>query len=210
MTSNGQTSWRIKGEEVISCNCDWGCPCQFNANPTHGNCHALAAYAVTSGKFGDVSLDGVRWAMFVSWPGAIHEGDGTAQLVIDESANPEQRDAIQQLASGEQGGAYFEIFASVLPHVRDPLVAPVEIQTDRERRVASVRVGEIAESNIGPITNPVTGDELRARIDLPDGFEYTLAEVANVKSGSVSGDAPLDFTLENTYAQLNQMDWNNS
>ncbi|MDQ3970872.1 MAG: DUF1326 domain-containing protein, partial [Thermoproteota archaeon] len=21
-----------------ACNCDWGCPCQFNANPTHGNC----------------------------------------------------------------------------------------------------------------------------------------------------------------------------
>jgi hypothetical protein len=24
-----------------ACNCDWGCPCQFNAKPTHGNCEGV-------------------------------------------------------------------------------------------------------------------------------------------------------------------------
>ena len=26
--------WSIKGPEIATCNCDWGCPCQFNALPT--------------------------------------------------------------------------------------------------------------------------------------------------------------------------------
>ena len=207
MAAAASTEWRITGEEVGSCNCDWGCPCQFNANPTHGNCHAVIGIQIREGHFGDTRLDGVRFAEIVSWPGAIHEGDGTVQLVLDEAATPEQREAVQNLASGEHGGAYFEIFASVLPHAREPMVASVEIETDRERRVASVRVGDIAEATIEPIKNPVTGEEHRARIDLPGGFEYSLAEVGNTVRARAGADEPLSFTLENSYAQLNEFDW---
>ena len=32
--------WEIRGPEITSCNCDWGCPCQFNSLPTHGFCRA--------------------------------------------------------------------------------------------------------------------------------------------------------------------------
>ena len=35
-------TWEIKGREFGSCNCNYGCPCQFNALPTHGHCRALA------------------------------------------------------------------------------------------------------------------------------------------------------------------------
>jgi hypothetical protein len=207
MSSNGKTAWQIKGEEVGSCNCDWACPCQFDADPTHGDCHALITYEIHEGQFGDVSLGGVRFAEIVSWPGPIHEGDGTAQLIVDEAADDEQRDAIQQMVSGEHGGTFFEIFSSVLPHVRDPIFAPIEITSDRERRHASARVGDVGEIKIEPITNPVTGDEHRVRIDLPDGFEYKQAEIGNTVSARVSGEAPLDFTLERTYGQLNEFDW---
>jgi hypothetical protein len=199
--------WRVFGEEVGSCNCDWGCPCQFDADPTHGNCHALIGYEIREGHFGETPLDGVRFALVVSWPGAIHEGDGTVQLIVDQAVGAEQREAIEQLVSGEHGGTYFEIFASVLPHKRDPLVAPIEIETDRERRVASLRVGELAEASIEPIKNPVSGEEHRARIDLPDGFEYKQAEMGNTARADVAGAQPLSFTLENTYGQLNTFDW---
>src|SRR5438034_944809 len=32
------TEWTIHGREFANCNCAYGCPCQFNALPTHGNC----------------------------------------------------------------------------------------------------------------------------------------------------------------------------
>jgi len=208
--ANGQTPWRIKGDELANCNCNWACPCQFDSDPTEGNCHALVTYQVHEGKFGDTPLDGVRWAVAVSWPGAIHEGDGTTQLIIDEAAREEQREAIMQMASGQQGGTYFEIFSSVLPHVRDPVSAPIEFDVDRDGRHASVRVGDIGEMNVEPIRNPVTGDEHRVRIDLPDGFEYKQAEIANTVQGRVSGEDPLSFELSGTYAQLNEFDWSNA
>ena len=207
MGSNGRTPWQIKGEEVGSCNCNWACPCQFDADPTEGNCHALIAYDIREGTFGDTDLGGVRFAEVVSWPGAIHEGDGTAQLIVDEGADDEQRDAIVEMVSGQHGGTYFEIFASVLPHVREPIAAPIDFETDREGRHASVRVGDLGETTIEPIKNPVTGDEHRVRIDLPDGFEYKQAEIGNTVSARVSGEAPLDFTLDGTYGQLNPFDW---
>ncbi len=38
--------WRIAGEEVVSCDCAWGCPCQFNALPTNGRYEAIAGFEI--------------------------------------------------------------------------------------------------------------------------------------------------------------------
>jgi hypothetical protein len=210
MSSNGSPSWRMVGDEVGNCNCDWGCPCQFDALPTHGNCMAMIAYEINEGSFGDTSLDGVRFAELVWWPGAIHEGNGTRQTVVDESASPEQREAIEELVLGKHGGEYFEIFASVMSKELETVYAAIEIDADREARRGSVRIGDLAEATIEPIKNPVSGDEHRVRIDLPDGFEYRRAEIGNTVKARVSAEDPLSFTLENTYAQLNPFDWTNA
>jgi hypothetical protein len=34
--------WQIRGTEMTNCNCNWGCPCQFNSLPTGGSCRALS------------------------------------------------------------------------------------------------------------------------------------------------------------------------
>ena len=38
--------WEIKGREFGNCNCDYGCPYQFNALPTHGNCWAVVGIRI--------------------------------------------------------------------------------------------------------------------------------------------------------------------
>ena len=151
MSAAAVTEWRIVGEEVGSCNCDWACPCQFESDPTHGDCKTLIGYEVREGHFGETSLNGVRFAEVMAFPGPVYEGNGTKRLIIDEAAAPEQRDAIEQLLSGDYGGTYFEVFASMCPHKQETAIAPIEINTDRERRVASVRVGELGELSIEPI-----------------------------------------------------------
>ena len=44
------TKWMIEGREFAHCNCDYGCPCQFNALPTHGNCKTVVGldYALSA------------------------------------------------------------------------------------------------------------------------------------------------------------------
>jgi hypothetical protein len=210
MSVGVKTEWQISGEEIGSCNCDWGCPCQFNAPPTTGRCEALVAYAIRDGHYGDTRLEGVTFAGIYSWPGRIDEGNGTRQIIVDERATAEQRAAIDALVTGSEGGTYFEIFAAVCPNQLDTLTAPIETQTDRERRVASISIPGIAESRVEPITNPVSGEEHRARIVLPGGFEYSEAEMANTVECNVTAGAPLSLTLENTYAQLNEFNWSNA
>ena len=70
--------WRIKLEHLAACNCNWGCPCSFDALPTYGKCEAGAATRIIEGRYGDVSLAGLKWAMAATWPAAIHEGKGRA------------------------------------------------------------------------------------------------------------------------------------
>ena len=93
--------WRIKGPELSVCNCQVGCPCQFNALPTHGHCRAAVAMRIDQGHFGDVPLDGLHWVSLVAWPGAIHEGDGQCLAVIDERADERQRTALLTILSGD-------------------------------------------------------------------------------------------------------------
>ena len=86
------------------------------------------------------------------------------------------------LMSGMFSGAYFEIFAAVCPNELEPAFAPITLEADRERRVARLNIPGIVESHIEPIRNPVTGEEHRARIVLPNGFEFQEAEMANSKA----------------------------
>jgi len=210
MSTPVKTPWRIAGEEVASCNCAWGCPCQFNALPTHGRCEGLGGWQIREGHFGTTALDGVRFAQILWWPGPIHGGNGTRQLLIDEQTTPDQRLALMTLASGTQGGAFFEIIAAVCPNVVDPVFVPITFQSDRERRQALLRIPGITELRTEPIKNPVTGEEHRARIVLPNGFEYKEAEMGNAVLLQVQSGAPLVFEHANTYAHLNAFDWSNT
>ncbi|HKZ61861.1 MAG TPA: DUF1326 domain-containing protein [Nitrososphaera sp.] len=93
--------WNIKADYVETCNCDYGCPRNFNGFPTYGFCRALVLFHITSGIYGSVKLDGIDVIYAGSWPKAIHEGNGTMQLFITEKATEEQRKAIVDIFSGK-------------------------------------------------------------------------------------------------------------
>jgi hypothetical protein len=209
MASNGKTAWQIKGNHAGTCNCDWACPCQFNALPTHDYCEALLAWEITEGSFGDVSLEGTRFGFAVHWDGAIHEGGGVAQPVIDEGASDEQREAILAINSGEHGGTFMEIMAAVVSEIREPIVGRIELDVDREARRGTFKLAGVGSSRIEPIVNPDIPDsgEHRVRIDLPGGFEYKQAEIGDSVEWNVEGDAPLSFSHEHTYAQMYEFEW---
>src|SRR5437762_13933828 len=99
-------SWRVEGNVVVACNCDWGCPCNFNAYPTHGKCEGGWLWSIEHGQLDDINIDGLAVALFADWPGAIHEGGGVAVSYIDERANEDQRTALTRLLRGEIGGPW--------------------------------------------------------------------------------------------------------
>ena len=174
--------WRMRGPEIANCNCDWGCPCQFNALPTRGDCRAMTAMRIDEGPFGDVSLSGLGWVGMFAWPGAIHEGRGEAFVVVDEKADEAQRNAILTILSGaetEPGATIFNVFATVIDTMHEPKFLPIDFDVDIEERVGRVRVEGVIDTKVEPIRNPVTGAAHRARVSLPNGFEYKTAEYAS-------------------------------
>jgi len=194
--------WSMSGPEIANCNCDWGCPCQFNALPTHGNCRAITAMRIAKGHFGDVSLTGLAWCAMFAWPKAVHEGNGEVFVVISEHATAAQRNAILTILSGQEtvpGATMFNVFAATLTKMHDPVFAPIEFELDLERRVGCVRIAGVIDTNVEPIRNPVTGDEHRVRVVLPKGFEYRQAEFA---SGQTRATGPIDLAFGKTHSHL--------
>jgi hypothetical protein len=194
--------WTIQGREFVHCNCAYGCPCQFNARPTDGTCHAVLAVEIENGHHGDTRLDGLRIAAVVAWPGAIHEGRGQCLPIVDERATPQQRESLLRIMSGqdtEPGATFFQVFATTYEKVHDPVFAKVEFEVDVGARKASVNVPGLIEARGEPIANPMTGESHQVRIDLPHGFEYALAEVGR---GWAKASGPIEFTLKDSHAHF--------
>jgi len=195
--------WEIKGPGLGNCNCDYGCPCQFNALPTHGNCEAVGAMRIEQGHYGDVSLDGLSWVALFRWPGPIHEGNATCQAIVDAKASPEQRQAILTILTGaaasESAMTFLDVFASTVTDMQEPLFKDIAFDIDVENRTARLSVNDAVETIVEPLRNPVTGQPHRARIDLPEGFEFTVAEIA---SGSTSSKGAVALKLQSTHTHL--------
>lgn len=189
--------WTIKGPWLTTCNCVVGCPCQFNALPSHGHCRAAVGCEIEEGHFGKVRLDGVRFAGMFAWPGAIHFGNGEAQPIIDQSATQPQRDAILTIMKGEEtepGATIFNVFAGTFAKVHAPLFLPIEFSADIDERVGRIHVAGVLDVTSEPLRNPVTGATHRVRLDMPSGFEYSQAEVAQATTRTGKGAAiPLDW-----------------
>jgi hypothetical protein len=150
--------WRVRADEFANCNCSYGCPCQFNALPTHGFCEAAAAWKIHEGHFGDVRLDGLNCAFFIHFP-----------------------------------------FSAMSPNKLEPLFVPIDFEVDVEARRARLEIPGLLEAFGEPIRNPVTGAEHRARIDLPHGFEYRIAEIG---SGTTKATGAIKLDLKQSYGQF--------
>jgi hypothetical protein len=206
-----QVDWRIQGPELNSCTCDWGCPCQFNARPTHGHCRAVTAMRIDRGHFGDVGLDGLHWITLLAWPGPIHEGHGEVQAVVDRRADDRQRRAILKILAGEEtapGATVFNVFSTVIDRVHEPLFEPIEFEIDLEGRTGRFAVAGLIETRAEPIRNPVTGQAHRARVVLPHGFEYSEAEYASGTTRTTGGPIALEWANGHSHLAMLHMTGN--
>ena len=150
----------------------------------------------------DVDLSRVRAAEVFQWPGLVHEGNGTMQIIVDSGASEGQRNALVRIMTGEDTepmATVWAVYSAMCPTKLETLSKPIELDIDVEGRTGRVVVPDVFETTGEPIRNPVTGNIHRARIDLPHGFEYEIAEIGSA-STTTSGEIKLD--LKNSYGQF--------
>ena len=192
--------WRIELEYIQSCNCDYGCPCNFNALPTTGSCEALVAYRILKGKFGDTKMDGVVFAWGLWWPKAIHMGNGRSRLYIDKKATKEQAKAVEQIASGKVGGGVFAIFPTTVTEVLPTEITDIDFHYDPYDAYFTVKgAGEVRS---GHILNPITGDKFEGELLLPNGLAFRKGTVTSVDWHWKSADISLKHEKKNGHMSI--------
>jgi hypothetical protein len=196
------TEWMIKGSEIAACNCDFSCPCQFNALPTHGNCHATVAVRIDEGHYGSVKLDGLHIAVVAAWPKAIHEGHGEVLPIVDERATEEQRNALLTIMSGqdsEPGANFFQVFSTTFEKMHTPVFASIDYQVDLDSCEGHFSIPDLVQAKTHAIRNPVTGQPHHPKVVLRNGFEFLEAEFA---SGTFKTHGPIKLDISNSHAHL--------
>ena len=173
--------WNLKADYVETCNCDYGCPCNFSGFPSNGFCRALVLYHIQNGSYGqDTNLDGLDAIYAASWPKAIHEGNGTMQLFITKKANEQQRKALVNILSGQaKGDGPFVLFAGTFKYILEPQFVDINVNIDGKK--SSFSVPGVIDVQVENFINPVTGEEQDTKIQLPKGFIFKFAEAAKSK-----------------------------
>jgi len=172
--------WEITTDYVETCNCDYGCPCNFSGFPTYGFCRAIVLYHVKDGYYGDVSLKGTDVVYVANWPKAIHDGDGTMQIYISKHASDAQKAALINIMHGQaKGNGPFALFATTIKYLLDPQFVDIDVNVDGKK--SSFSVPGVIDVQTDTFKNPVTGAESDTRITLPNGFIWKEAMACYTK-----------------------------
>jgi len=190
MAATPALKWMMKGQVVIACNCDYGCPCNVNGRPTTGKCEGGWTWSIEKGAFGDVALDGLAIGQYANWPAAIHEGNGVAVSFIDERANDSQREALATLLDGHAGGPW-AIFRGTYRELHGPRF--VRYTVDAATKLPKVAANGAVDVEMRYILNPVTGETIHPSLVLPEGLIVKEAQLTatarfNVKDEHVRFD----------------------
>jgi hypothetical protein len=157
--------WRIKGDFIDFCKCAVPCPCSWGRPPTEGDCEGVIGYRIREGNYGDVSLDGLNIAGLIGFEGNIWDDDVRADMgmIVDESADDSQREALQTIFSGEVGSWPAMFAENVLGKMLGMEFAPIELEIADDAGSWSMKIpGKIdgtAEVITGPTTRP--GEHVR-------------------------------------------------
>jgi hypothetical protein len=89
------------------------------------------------GRFGDVSLDGLCFALAGVAPGPMGDGNWNVGLIVDDRADAAQEKAIAAIASGEAGGPLAAL-APLIASFRGVEKKSIRFEKDGLRRSVSI------------------------------------------------------------------------
>ena len=196
------TKWSMQGTLLGACNCDWGCPCSFDAPPTQGYCEGAYVWHIEKGTFGKVPLDGLTWSWQAHSPGPVHKGNVSATVIVDERATAEQRAVFEILSEGKAGGPW-TILAAVTVKRSDTKYIPFDVKLDGLNSKA--HAGEALAMELGPILNPVTGTPEELYLDKPTGFTSKRLTLGAALVFRVNTDLTYDHSGK--YGEFSQFEY---
>jgi hypothetical protein len=196
--------WKIRGELVLSCNCDVFCPCVISlgrSRPSQGVCHTWWGLHIEEGRAGDEPLDGLNVAVLMDVPGPLAEGKWTVGLYLDERANEGARQALTGILSGRAGGptGWFSIMIAEFLGVRT-----VPIHFEALARGWRLEISKIIDGSVEPVEG---GDG--SGVTRVTNSRYWIAPDVTVCRGGRSRvrDWGRNWDLSGQSAEYARVDW---
>lgn len=187
--------WRIAGDFLDFCKCPVPCPCSWGRPPTEGDCEGVIAYRIREGNYGDVKLDGLKLAGVIGFEGNIWDDDVRADMgmIIDESADEAQREALQTIFSGEVG-SWPQVFAeNVLGKMLGMEFARIELEVADDGSSWRLNIPGMTKGETEVLTGPTTRPGEHAHVINIPGSEAgpnsgpTTYGIANVSEADAFG-----------------------
>lgn len=177
--------WKLKVEQLMACNCNWGCPCSFDSPPTYGNCETALAYRIVKGSYGGIPLDGLKFVLVAAWPKAIHLGNGRGVVFLDARATGPKREALEAIATAKAGGP-MNVYMSTMTAPPEVRTAHIEFRFTGKR--SRFGIGNQVRAEFEPMRNPVTGEDHYLIGKLPTGLFTKSEEFFSAKNFRVDID----------------------
>jgi hypothetical protein len=152
---------------------------RFRSTPTFGDCDGVLAYHVKKGQYSDTSFDGLNVVALADFKGNIWAGNTKANIAVffDDTANGEQREALNMIFTGKAGGFMAE-FAKLVGEVRGIEFAPIKIEVDDDLSQWSAEIPGIVTAKGEALSGPMTPPGKRVQsLNLP-GSEVGPGTVA--------------------------------
>lgn len=134
------TSWQLSGDYFETCSCDYVCPCltsNLAAQPTKGYCNAALVFHIEQGRYGNVMLDGLNFAVVLHTPSVMSQGNWSVGVILDERANPDQQQALTAIASGQAGGPMAPL-GPLIGTFLGTMTQPIQFQKNGLQRAVSI------------------------------------------------------------------------
>ncbi len=196
--------WQIKGELVLSCNCDVFCPCVVSlgrSRPSYGACHTWWGLRIHRGQAGGETLDGLKAAVLMDVPGPLAEGGWSLAVYIDEAASDAAAAALTEILSGRAGGPLGWFSIMVAEHLG---ARRVPIGFENEGKGWRVSIPKTIDGLVEPIAGK--GADGRTRIT---NTTYWMAPDVVVCTGKESRyrDFGRNWNLSGRSGEYAEVDW---
>jgi len=154
--------WKLRGEYLISCNCDVFCPCVLSlgkTRPTQGLCYSWWGFHIAEGHAGPTSLNGLNVGVFLEVPDPMEQGNWTLGLYLAERAGQPAAEALTEIFTGKAGGppGWFSLVIGTFLGTKR-----VPIAFEAEGRGWRFTIPRVIEGHIEPI--PGAGGDGPVRI----------------------------------------------
>jgi len=201
MTS--EVSWHARGLIFENCSCTVVCPghMHFSQHCTHERCKGYWAIRVDEGRFGDTALGGTRALVAFDCPQRMIDGGWLETLIIDASASPEQRHALETILAGRAGGPWEKLGAFVA--TRQPTeFRPIEFVDEGPTKRATI------VDRLKTVVTQIRGRDRSKPVLFENIFNQIHAPTQVVALGDAEyDDGVVRFSNAQTHGLFSNFEW---